>query len=275
LYFFLNDSDPEKPTTVSVITQFPPNPNLHKSFYGLDYNPAKTNMPWCGAAIQDVVNDINVISQLTNRVRLYGMDCGQADLTFQAINLLNLNETMKVVLTVWVDNNATTYQRQYDTLFRVLDTYGTNMVQGISVGNEVLFRKDITLTDLGSRMATVRSEIKKRYNANIPIFTSDIGNNMNSDLAKVSDELSANLHPYFAGISVSESAKWTFSQYNISIEDNPTPTGLAGTISEVGWPSAPASAVGGTFFFFFFFFFLAMLQLMMFVLFTLIFVVVF
>ncbi|KAG0291360.1 hypothetical protein BGZ97_005907, partial [Linnemannia gamsii] len=195
--------DPEKPTTVSVITQFPPNPNLHKSFYGLDYNPAKTNMPWCGAAIQDVVNDINVISQLTNRVRLYGMDCGQADLTFQAINLLNLNETMKVVLTVWVDNNATTYQRQYDTLFRVLDTYGTNMVQGISVGNEVLFRKDITLTDLGSRMATVRSEIKKRYNANIPIFTSDIGNNMNSDLAKVSDELSANLHPYFAGISVS------------------------------------------------------------------------
>ncbi|KAF9137417.1 hypothetical protein BGX30_010263 [Mortierella sp. GBA39] len=235
--------DPEKPTTVPVITQFPPNPNLHKSFYGLDYNPAKTIMPWCGAGIQDVVNDINVISQLTNRVRLYGMDCGQADLTFQAINLLNLNSTMKVVLTVWVDNNATTYKRQYDTLFRVLDTYGTNMVQGISVGNEAIFRKDVTLADLGARMATVKSEIKKRYNANIPIFTSEIGNNLNSTLADVSDELSGNLHPFFAGVEVSKAAEWTFSQYKIKIEDNPTPSGLNGTISEVGWPSAPASAV--------------------------------
>lgn len=235
--------DPEKPTTVPVITQFPPNPNLHKSFYGLDYNPAKTIMPWCGAGIQDVVNDINVISQLTNRVRLYGMDCGQADLTFQAINLLKLNATMKVVLTVWVDNNATTYQRQYDALFRVLDTYGTSMVQGISVGNEAIFRKDVTLADLGTRMATVRSEIKKRYNANIPIFTSEIGNNLNSALAEVSDELSGNLHPFFAGVEISTAAQWTFSQYKVKIEDNPTPSGLNGTISEVGWPSAPASSV--------------------------------
>lgn len=243
MFYILYNSDPEKPTTVPVITQFPPNPNLHKSFYGLDYNPAKTIMPWCGAGIQDVVNDINVISQLTNRVRLYGMDCGQADLTFQAINLLKLNATMKVVLTVWVDNNATTYQRQYDALFRVLDTYGTSMVQGISVGNEAIFRKDVTLADLGTRMATVRSEIKKRYNANIPIFTSEIGNNLNSALAEVSDELSGNLHPFFAGVEISTAAQWTFSQYKVKIEDNPTPSGLNGTISEVGWPSAPASSV--------------------------------
>ncbi|KAG0219432.1 hypothetical protein BGX33_003021 [Mortierella sp. NVP41] len=234
----------EKPSTIKPpITQFPPNPNLHKSFYGLDYNPAKTIMPWCGANLQDVINDINVISQLTNRVRLYGMDCAQADLTFQAINLLNLNATMKVVLTIWVDKNATTYQRQYDTLFKVLDTYGTSMVQGISVGNEAIFRKDVTLKDLGARMATVRSNIKTRYNANIPIFTSEIGNNLNSTLADISDELSGNLHPYFAGVDVKTAAEWTFSQYNNSIVDNPTPTGLAGTISEVGWPSAPSTAI--------------------------------
>ncbi|KAG0276292.1 hypothetical protein BGZ95_007742 [Linnemannia exigua] len=237
--------DPEKPTTtVPVITQFPPNPDLHKSFYGLDYNPAKTIMPWCGASLQEVVNDINLISQLTNRVRLYGMDCNQADLTFQAINLLKLNTTMKVVLTVWVDKNATTYERQVNSLFRVLDTYGTAMVQGISVGNEALFRKDVTLKDLGDRMATIRNTIKSRYsNANIPIFTSEIGNNLKPDLASLSDELSGNLHPYFAGTDIKSAAQWTFDQYNNTMVENPTPTGLAGTISEVGWPSAPASSV--------------------------------
>ncbi|KAF9918568.1 hypothetical protein BX616_007724, partial [Lobosporangium transversale] len=129
--------DPDRPTnTMPPITQFTPNPNLRKSFYGLDYNPAKSLMPWCGVTLQNVVDDIIIMSQLTNRIRLYGMDCQQADLTFQAINALNLNKTMKVVLTLWVDNNTGTVERQYNTLFKVLDTYGTDMVQGISVGNE-------------------------------------------------------------------------------------------------------------------------------------------
>ncbi|KAF8939879.1 hypothetical protein BGZ47_008027, partial [Haplosporangium gracile] len=149
--------NPDKPTNplkppTPPITQFTPDPNLRKAFYGVDYNPAKAMMPWCGATLQPVIYDMMLISQITNRVRLYGMDCNQADLTFQAINALGLNKTMQVVLTIWVDKNQTTYQRQHDTLFQVLDTYGTEMVNGISVGNEVLFREDRTLSELGSLM---------------------------------------------------------------------------------------------------------------------------
>ncbi|GJJ77772.1 hypothetical protein EMPS_10131 [Entomortierella parvispora] len=237
-----NPSQPDDPRT-PLITNFPPDPNLHKSFYGLDYNPAKSLMPWCGMQLQDVINDVNLISQLTNRIRLYGMDCDQAALTFQAINLLKLNETMKVVLTVWVDQNTTTYERQRDTLYKVLDTYGTSMVQGVSVGNEVLFRKDMNLTALSALMKDVRTTIQSRYKVNIPVFTSEIGNNLNSALAAVSDELEGNLHPYFSGTAVADAAAWTFQQYDDKITSNPTPLKLKGAISEVGWPSAPASAV--------------------------------
>ncbi|KAF9941462.1 hypothetical protein BGZ67_005044 [Mortierella alpina] len=239
-------ADPEKPTSnkpMPPITQFTPNPNLHKAFYGIDYNPAKALMPWCGVTLQNVVDDIILISQLTNRIRLYGMDCSQADLTFQAIAALNLNTTMKVVLTLWVDKDTVTYQRQYDTLFRVLDKYGTDMVQGISVGNEVLFRGDMSLVSLGELMKTVRTTVKTRYNKSIPVFTSEIGNNLNASLAAISDEFSGNFHPYFAGTGVDEAAKWTMLQYNNTMETNPTSTGLKGAISEVGWPSAPASAI--------------------------------
>ncbi|KAF9962968.1 hypothetical protein BGZ70_007746 [Mortierella alpina] len=238
--------DPEKPTgnrPMPPITQFTPNPSLHKAFYGIDYNPAKALMPWCGLTLQNVVDDMILVSQLTNRIRLYGMDCSQADLTFQAITALNLNTTLKVVLTLWVDKDPVTYQRQYDTLFRVLDTYGTDMVQGISVGNEVLFRGDMSLAALGELMKTVRTAVKTRYNKTLPVFTSEIGSNLNASLAAISDELSGNFHPYFAGTGVDEAAKWTMLQYNTTMETNPTSTGLKGAISEVGWPSAPASAV--------------------------------
>ncbi|KAG0258555.1 hypothetical protein BG011_003222 [Mortierella polycephala] len=236
------DSKPLPP-----ITHFTPDPKLHKAFYGIDYNPAKSLMPWCGVTLQNVVDDIILMSQLTNRIRLYGMDCAQADLTFQAISALNLNNTMKVVLTVWIDKDPATNQRQYEMLFKVLDTYGTDMVQGISVGNEVLFRGDMALIDLSEIMKNVRATLKTRYNKVIPVFTSDIGNKLDASVAAVSDELFGNLHPYFSGTAVSEAANWTISQYNDVILGNPTSTGLKGAISEVGWPSAPASAVYQTY----------------------------
>ncbi|KAF9282556.1 hypothetical protein BGZ88_010980 [Linnemannia elongata] len=240
--------NPDKPTNplkppTPPITQFTLDPNLRKAFYGVDYNPAKALMPWCGATLQPVINDMMLISQITNRVRLYGMDCNQADLTFQAINALGLNKTMQVVLTIWVDKNQTTYQRQHDTLFQVFDTYGTEMVNGISVGNEVLFRKDRTLTELGSLMKAVKEEIKTRYGKSIPVFSSDVGNEMSPELASVSDMLQGNIHPYFSGTPAADAANWTMKEYESKITANPTPMALKGVISEVGWPSAPASAV--------------------------------
>ncbi|KAK3847219.1 MAG: glycoside hydrolase family 17 protein [Linnemannia gamsii] len=240
-----NNRNPDKPSKPPTppITQFTPDPQLRKAFYGVDYNPKNAMMPWCGATLQPVINDMILISQITNRVRLYGMDCNQADLTFQAINALGLNSTMQVVLTIWVDQNQTTYQRQHDTLFRVLDTYGTGMVNGISVGNEVLFRKDRTLTELGDLMKAVKAEIKSRYGASIPIFSSDVGGEMTASLAAVSDMLQGNIHPYFSGTPAAEAANWTMTEYANKITNNPTPLGMKGVISEVGWPSAPASAV--------------------------------
>jgi len=122
-------------------------------------------MPWCGADLQSIINDVNLMSQITNRIRLYGLDCQQADLTFQAIKLLKV--PMQVVLTIWVDNNSTTYQRQKDTLYQVLDTYGTDMLTGVSVGNEVLFRKDMNLTTLGGLMTVWISTNSKNDSASL------------------------------------------------------------------------------------------------------------
>ncbi|KAF9912778.1 hypothetical protein EC991_008640 [Linnemannia zychae] len=239
--------NPEKPgkpgqPPTPPITHFTPDPQLRKAFYGVDYNPKKAMMPWCGATLQPVIDDMILISQITKRVRLYGMDCNQADLVFQAINALELND-MRVVLTIWVDQNQTTYQRQHDTLFKVLDTYGTTMVDGISVGNEVLFRKDRTLTELAALMKAVKTEIKARYGTSIPVFSSDVGGEMTSELAAVSDMLQGNIHPYFSGTPAANAANWTMNEYENKITNNPTPMGIKGVISEVGWPSAPESAV--------------------------------
>ncbi|KAG0037747.1 hypothetical protein BGZ82_001939, partial [Podila clonocystis] len=75
--------DPENPKPIKPtppITEFTPDPNLRKAFYGVVYNPAKSLMPWCGATLQAVIDDVILMSQITNRIRIYGMDCSQAAL---------------------------------------------------------------------------------------------------------------------------------------------------------------------------------------------------
>ncbi|KAG0334716.1 hypothetical protein BG004_000292 [Podila humilis] len=235
------DPNPVKPTP--PITEFTPDPNLRKAFYGVVYNPAKSLMPWCGATLQAVINDVILMSQITNRIRIYGMDCNQAALVFEAIKLLKV--PMQVVLTIWVDKDPVTYKRQYDTLFSVLDQYGTDMLTGVSVGNEVLFRKDQTLDTLGTMMKDVRAQLKTRYGKDILVFTSEVGSNMTPELASLSDMLQGNLHPYFSGTLASNAANWTMNEFQDKIESNPVPSGHKGVVSEVGWPTAPASAIYG------------------------------
>lgn len=221
-----------------------PNPALKKSFYGINYGPILALYPWCTNTLGDVIEDIKVLSQLTNRLRLYGMDCGMANQTLHAIKILGLK--MTVVPTIWVDNNATTYQRQYDDLFAVLKEHGFDYIEGISVGNEVIFRKEIPKQDLFNRIADVRTKVRAMPGApaNMPVFTSDLGSNVDSAFVAASDIIFANVHPYFAGTKVDDAAVWTFQFFE---DEDITPAkqgGKQAVMSEVGWPTKGDSQQG-------------------------------
>ena len=91
------------------------NPNLHKVFPGMDYTPLNCQYPDCLTTLpsqNNVTRDMAVISQLTNTVRLYGTDCNQTQMIIHAIDRLQMKDTMKIWLGTWLDNNATTTQRQ-------------------------------------------------------------------------------------------------------------------------------------------------------------------
>ncbi|KAI8058059.1 glycoside hydrolase superfamily [Syncephalis plumigaleata] len=200
-----------------------------KSFYGITYTPLNAQYPGCGGTLGDVVEDIKALSQLTTRLRLYGMDCDQASHTLEAIKQLKVN--MKIVVTIWVDENPVTYKRQYDLFWKLLKDYGTNNLLGVSVGNEAIFREQSNATDLGARMSDVRSQLKAK------VFTTDLGDNFKSDLIKSSDEAWANVHPYFAGVTASTAADWTWKFYDEHIGKPARAAGRIGVISETGWPT--------------------------------------
>ncbi|KAG0239796.1 hypothetical protein BGX31_002506 [Mortierella sp. GBA43] len=134
---------------------------LHKVFYGIDYTPRGSQEPDCKVDLGQVIEDMKVLSQLTNRIRLYGMACQQTETVFKALEYLELSE-MQVVVTLWVDHDKNTWEKQQRAFWNLIDhdmnlngnanknnnpgsitiSRTASKIMGVSVGNEVLFRNE-------------------------------------------------------------------------------------------------------------------------------------
>jgi exo-beta-1,3-glucanase (GH17 family) len=223
------------------------NPDLHKVFHGMDYTPLNAVYPECltvPPTQNNITRDLAVLSLLTDKIRLYGMDCNQTEMVLHAIDALAIN--MTVWIGVWLDNNSTTNTRQLNDLYSLLseDTHHDN-IAGVAVGNEVLYAESLTEAELFDIIDGVRTNLTN-LGYDIPVGTSDLGSNWNAAMAAKVDVLMANVHPFFAGVEVAQAANWTytfFQENDVSLTANLT-TKPRVMISEVGWPSGGGSDEG-------------------------------
>lgn len=222
------------------------NPDLHKVFLGMDYTPIHSQYPYCmhdPPSQNNVTRDIAVLSQLTNKVRLYGTDCNQTQMVIHAVDRLELKNDMKIWLGVWQDDNSTTNARQLEQMWDVLDEYGDEPFEGLIVANEILFREEMTITELGKLLEDVRSNLTDR-GLKLPVATSDLGDDWTEALADASDYLMSNIHPFFAGKPADKAAEWTMNFW----EDNNSPFFKSdkskNIISETGWPTGGGRSCG-------------------------------
>ncbi|KAI0368823.1 glycoside hydrolase [Pilatotrama ljubarskyi] len=227
---------------------------LKKSFYGIAYTPYGSQYPECGNSLDDVITDIQLLSQLTDQIRLYGADCNQTALVLEAI------ERTKVNMTVWLGNypiptDPAPYERQRDAIIDALKTYGADHVAGITVGNEFMLNYlnanggTVADSDIGKVGAQLLiSNITDTRNAvaalnlgkTLPIGTADAGSFFNTEVLEAVDYGMSNIHAWFANVSIDQAAGWVndFFQTN-----NVQPAAQLSNhpdffIAETGWPTA-------------------------------------
>ncbi|KAG0015979.1 hypothetical protein BGZ81_011441 [Podila clonocystis] len=228
--------------TVIPNTNYP----LKKVFYGMAYVPLNAQLPDCFNTQQTVDEELQMVAQTTTRVRLYGTDCNVLRYTLDSIKRLKLD--LKVVVGIWIDKDNATFTRQTTEFYNVMSTFGWENIIGVSVGNEVIFDDYQPLSVLMAHIAEVKAKMVAMGQPNIPVFTSDLEkanqppltSNGNEDLAGV------NLHPFFSGVPVEQGGSW-FWKFLLEIVE-PTinknnSKKLDVWITEVGWPTFPASAV--------------------------------
>ncbi|KAF2758987.1 glycoside hydrolase [Pseudovirgaria hyperparasitica] len=222
------------------------NSELKKVFPGMDYTPINSQYPECiknPPSQNNVTRDVAVLSQLTNAIRLYGTDCNQTEMVLHALDRLSLPD-VKVWLGVHLDSNSTTNERQVSQMWSILDTYGDDRFKGIIVGNEVLYRKDLTITQFAANLSEIRTNMTK-HGINLPLAAADLGDNWTAELAADVDIVMSNIHPFFAGVTAEAASGWTWSFWNE--KDLPLTAGNSSKkqiVSEVGWPSAGGNSCG-------------------------------
>lgn len=224
------------------------NKNLHKVFPGIDYTPLNTQYPDCLSnppSQNNITKDVAVLSQLSNTIRLYGTDCNQTEMTLHALDKLEMNDTIKVWLGVWQDNNATTNKRQLDQMWDILDKYGEKPFKGLIVANEILFREQMTTAELGQLLDSVRTKLQAK-GMSLPVATSDLGDKWTAELAQSSDYVMANIHPFFGGINAKDAASWTYSFWTNNNGPFFKSDVSKNIISETGWPSQGGTDCGTT-----------------------------
>jgi exo-beta-1,3-glucanase (GH17 family) len=229
------------------------NDAFHKVFPGMDYTPLNAQYPECihnPPSQNNITLDIAQLAQLTPAVRLYGTDCNQTEMVLSAIDRLGYNDTLQVWLGVWLGNNATTNDRQLAQMESLLRAYPSKHFAGVIVGNEVLFRKDLTEAALASNLSAVRQTLAD-LSIDLPVATSDLGNDWTAELAADSDIVLANVHPFFAGVTPDVAPGWTWDfwqNHNVGFKTASSSEGKGwpgSIVAEVGWPSEGGTNCGG------------------------------
>ncbi|KAF8238921.1 glycoside hydrolase family 17 protein [Tricholoma matsutake] len=235
---------------------FAKDPRLHKSFYGMAYTPKGSQMPACGSSLESVVKDIQIMSQLTNRVRLYGADCNQSALVLEAIKQTKVD--MKAFLGNYVlplDNEA--YKRQRDVIGKAIQTYGPGHIAGITVGNEFMLNYLLqhNQQDPNGIVGMEGASILKAYiqdtrnmltdmGVNIPVGNSDAGSFFSREILSSVDYGLSNVHAWFANTSAEGASDWVINFFE---DTNVRPASLLPNkpkmyIAETGWPTASSDA---------------------------------
>jgi len=228
------------------------NTAFHKVFPGMDYTPQNAQYPACLSnplEQNDITLDVAQLAQLTPAIRLYGTDCEQTELVLNAISLLDYNATLQVWLGVWLGSNGTTNTRQLAQMEDILRSYPRERFAGVIVGNEVLFREDMSEAELAGNLTDVRTSLAALGIDDLPVATSDLGDDWTEELAGDSDVVMANVHPFFAGVTPRAAPGWTWEfwqGHNVGLKSGSPDKGWPGSIiAEVGWPSEGGTNCGG------------------------------
>jgi len=187
--------------------------------FRLGQNPQADRYP----SDAEILQDLNQLSQYTESVRTYSVAGTQAD-----IPRLAEEAGLQVTLGIWIGNDMARNEREIATGIDLANRYRS--VVRVIVGNEALFREEVTSEQLAAYLDQVRAAVK------VPVTTSEQWHiwNHHPELAAHVDLIAAHILPYWEFVKMEDAGSFVLARARELRQQFPKKQLL---LSEVGWPS--------------------------------------
>jgi len=178
--------------------------------------------------------DLKALAPYTRTIRLYSSTGG-----VEQVPPIAAEFGLKVTLGIWLDKNEKRNEREIRSALDLL--HKNRNVNAIMVGNETLFRRDMTADEL----TEIVKRVKREVNGAVPVSSGEIYSELletNKDGGLVAEKLisridfiSAHVLPYWGGIAAEGAVDEAVRVYEKLRDTFP---GKHIVIAEFGWPSA-------------------------------------
>ncbi|MCW2267825.1 Cellulose synthase catalytic subunit [UDP-forming] [compost metagenome] len=167
--------------------------------------------------------DLEQLSKLTDSIRIYTVEGTQAEIPRLAEEF-----GLRVTLGVWISPDLERNEREIQKAIELANS--SRSVVRVMVGNEALFREEITPEALIQYLDRVRAAVK------VPVTTSEQWHiwKEHPELAKHVDLIAAHILPYWEFIPMKEAGQFVLDRARDLKQLFPRKSLL---LSEVGWPS--------------------------------------
>ncbi|MEJ3586926.1 glycosyltransferase [Pseudomonas bubulae] len=201
-------------------------PNWPEQISGFSYSPfqqgqypQKDQYP----TDDEMRRDLEIISKLTDNIRTYSVDGTLGDIPKLAEEF-----GLRVTIGIWISPDLERNEREIQKAIELANN--SRSVVRVVVGNEALFREEITPEDLIVLLDRVRAAVK------VPVTTSEQWHIWEKypQLAKHVDLIAAHILPYWEFIPVDKAGEFVLDRARDLKKMVPKKPLL---LSEVGWPS--------------------------------------
>ena len=208
-------------------------PDWPQTVYGFTYAPFRPGQsPFTKRfpTPQQIRDDLLLIRQFTSRIRTYSVEG-----TLALIPELAEQLGMEVMLGAWIGADDARNRRELATAVGLCNRISS--VKQLLVGNEVLYRADVSLAQLVTYLDSARRETR------VPVATAEIWVQwlMTPELAQHTDFIAAHILPFWEAVPVSLASGFVLKrveELRQALPDQPL------VISEIGWPSRSSTAKG-------------------------------
>ncbi|MGF6392578.1 glycosyltransferase [Pseudomonas plecoglossicida] len=187
--------------------------------FRLGESPQKGQYP----SDDEMRQDLEQMNKLTDSIRIYTVEGSQADIPRLAEEF-----GLRVTLGIWISPDLERNEREIATAIELANT--SRSVVRVVVGNEALFREEITPEALIQYLDRVRAAVK------VPVTTSEQWHiwKEHPELAKHVDLIAAHILPYWEFVPMQDSVAFVLDRARELKQQFPRKPLL---LSEVGWPS--------------------------------------